>query len=57
MTGVPDWDPPERAARLGEYVELVDKLLRDEVTRYTGRYYQVQDTKMRPAPVQRPDRP
>jgi hypothetical protein len=32
MTGVPNWDPPERAACLGEYVELVDRLLRDEVT-------------------------
>lgn len=57
MTGVPNWDPPERAARLGEYVELVDRLLRDEVTSYTGRHYRVQDAKMHPAAVQRPRPP
>jgi len=34
MTGAPDWNPPERAARLREVVEILDQMLRNEVTTY-----------------------
>ncbi len=57
MTGIPDWDPPERAARLREAVEIVDRMLRDEVTTYRGRYYQVEGAEMHPAPIQKPRPP
>jgi alkanesulfonate monooxygenase SsuD/methylene tetrahydromethanopterin reductase-like flavin-dependent oxidoreductase (luciferase family) len=57
MTGIPDWDPPERAARLREYVEILDQLLRNEVTTYQGDYYQIGSAEMHPAPVQRPHPP
>jgi len=57
MTGIPDYDPPERAARLREFTEIVDQLLRNEVTTYRGRYYQVEDAEMHPAPVQKPRPP
>ena len=57
MTGVPDWDPPERVVRLREVVELVDQMLRKEVTTYRGRYYGVEASQMHPAPVQRPRPP
>ena len=57
MTGVPDWEPPERAARLREFVEIVDRLLRDETTSYQGRYYRIENAEMHPAPVQKPRPP
>ena len=62
MTGIPDWDPPERAARLREFVEILDheildQMLRNEVTTYHGRYYRVEGAEMHPAPVQKPRPP
>ncbi len=57
MTGIPDWDPPERAARLREFVEILDQMLRNEVTTYQGRYYRVEGAEMHPAPVQKPRPP
>jgi alkanesulfonate monooxygenase SsuD/methylene tetrahydromethanopterin reductase-like flavin-dependent oxidoreductase (luciferase family) len=57
MTGVPNWDPPERAARLREFVEIVDRLLRDEATTYQGHYYQVENSQMHPASLQKPRPP
>src|SRR5918996_816353 len=43
MIGVPNWEPGERVARFGEYVELISRILSEEVTTYHGRYYQVDD--------------
>ena len=34
MVGIEDWEPSERVARLAEYVQIVDGLLRDEVTSF-----------------------
>ena len=57
MTGLPNWAPGERVDRFGEYVDLVGKLLSQEVTTYEGRYYQVQGAIMNPRPVQLPRPP
>ena len=57
MIGVPDWEPAERVARFGEYLEIVDRLLRDEVTTFNGRFYDVQQATMNPRPVQTPRPP
>jgi len=57
MTGIPDWEPKERVARLGEYVEIVDRLLRDEVTSFAGDYYRIDAAIMNPRPVQSPRPP
>ena len=57
MTGIPDWDAKERVARLGEYAEIVDRLLRDEVTSFDGAFYQVAGAIMNPRPVQSPRPP
>lgn len=54
MIGVPDWEPKERVARLSEYVEIVDRLLRDEVTTFAGQFYRVDGAIMNPRPVQSP---
>ena len=57
MIGVPDWEPKERVARLREYVEIVDRLLRDEVTSYAGSFYRIEGAQMNPRPVQSPRPP
>lgn len=56
MIGVPDWEPRERVARFGEYVELIGRLFSEEVTTYEGRYYRV-DGAVRHRPVQMPRPP
>jgi alkanesulfonate monooxygenase SsuD/methylene tetrahydromethanopterin reductase-like flavin-dependent oxidoreductase (luciferase family) len=57
MMGVENWGAKERVARLGEYVEIVDHLLRDAETTYEGRYYSVDRAALRPRPVQLPRPP
>ena len=57
MTGIPNWSPRERLARFREYVEIVDQLLRNEVTNYDGRYYKIKEAVMSPRPVQKPRPP
>jgi alkanesulfonate monooxygenase SsuD/methylene tetrahydromethanopterin reductase-like flavin-dependent oxidoreductase (luciferase family) len=57
MTGGAWWPPAERVGRFRELVEIVDRLLRDEVTTYHGRYYRVTEAAMAPGPLQRPRPP
>lgn len=57
MTGIEDRTPRERVARFREVVEIIDQCLRNRVTTYQGRYYQLKDTAMAPAPVQQPRPP
>jgi len=56
MAGV-DWSPAEQVARFGEFVELVDLLLRQEVTSYDGTYYRCSGAEIIPGPVQSPRPP
>jgi alkanesulfonate monooxygenase SsuD/methylene tetrahydromethanopterin reductase-like flavin-dependent oxidoreductase (luciferase family) len=57
MIGIPNWEPRERVARFAEYVEIVDRLLRDEVTTFAGRFYSIVGASMNPRPVQSPRPP
>jgi alkanesulfonate monooxygenase SsuD/methylene tetrahydromethanopterin reductase-like flavin-dependent oxidoreductase (luciferase family) len=57
MMGLPNWSYRERAARFKEYVEVVDRLLSNEVTTYKGRFYEVNGAVTNPRPVQRPRPP
>ena len=57
MIGIPNWEPKERVARLAEYVEIVDRLLRDEVTSFAGEFYRIDGAYMNPRPVQSPRPP
>jgi alkanesulfonate monooxygenase SsuD/methylene tetrahydromethanopterin reductase-like flavin-dependent oxidoreductase (luciferase family) len=57
MIGIPNWDNPERVARLREYVQIVDLLLSNEVTSFQGDYYQINGAVMNPRPVQSPRPP
>src|SRR6516162_1661655 len=52
-----DWSAGERVARFGEFVELVDLLLRQEVTTYHGQFYHCEDAETVPLPVQQPRPP
>jgi len=55
--GVVPWPPGEQVARFREFVELVDRLLRNESTTYDGQYYRCRDAEMIPGAVQRPRPP
>lgn len=57
MTGVEVWKTAERVQRFREVIEIVDRMLRNEITTYRGRYYTVTDARMKPPPVQRPRPP
>jgi alkanesulfonate monooxygenase SsuD/methylene tetrahydromethanopterin reductase-like flavin-dependent oxidoreductase (luciferase family) len=57
MMGIENWTAKERVARFGEYVELVDRLLREEDVSYRGRFYQTEGTTLRPRAVQGPRPP
>ncbi|HET6319849.1 MAG TPA: LLM class flavin-dependent oxidoreductase, partial [Chloroflexota bacterium] len=49
--------PSELVARYREAVEVVDRLLRNDITSYAGRYYQLHEATFRPRPVQQPRPP
>lgn len=42
MIGVDNWDNPQRAARFGEYITIVDQLLATANCTYRGEYYDVE---------------
>ena len=50
----PPWSPAERAARFGEFVDLLDELLTHPVTERTGEFYAAHGARMIPGCVQRP---
>jgi alkanesulfonate monooxygenase SsuD/methylene tetrahydromethanopterin reductase-like flavin-dependent oxidoreductase (luciferase family) len=57
MAGLPNWEPGERVDHFGEYVDLVGRLLSQEVTTFAGRYYRADGAVMNPRPVQSPRPP
>ncbi len=57
MLGIPFPEPKELVDRFEEAVEVIDLLLRQEVTTFAGRHYQLQDAVFRPGPVQKPRPP
>ena len=54
MIGLPNWSNAERAARFGEYIELVGLLLSQELTSFEGQYYQANNAVMNPSSLQSP---
>ena len=57
MIGMENWTNPERVAHFTEYVEIVDKMLSNEVTTYSGKHYQVKGATMNPRSSQHPRPP
>ncbi|MBA2560142.1 MAG: LLM class flavin-dependent oxidoreductase [Propionibacteriales bacterium] len=56
LAGV-NWSPAEQVARFREFVELIDLLLRQEVTSYDGAYFRCTEAEIIPGPVQQPRPP
>jgi len=54
MTGIPNWGPRERSERYQEFVEILDHMLKEEVTTYSGKYYDIQEAILRPRSVANP---
>ncbi|MGA8116220.1 MAG: LLM class flavin-dependent oxidoreductase [Actinocatenispora sp.] len=57
VLGQQPWSAAERADRFGEFVPLLDQLLREPVTDHTGRFYAAHEARMVPGCVQRPRAP
>ena len=57
MSGIKDYSRPERVERFSEGITIIDLLLRQEVSSFEGKYYEVQDAVMQPRPVQKPRPP
>lgn len=55
--GIPFYTAEERAARLGEALEVITRLWHDDHPNYTGKYYQLLKAPFAPKPVQRPHPP
>lgn len=49
--------PAELVGRFREAVEIIDLLMRQEVTTYHGRYYRLEQAPFRPGPIQKPRPP
>jgi alkanesulfonate monooxygenase SsuD/methylene tetrahydromethanopterin reductase-like flavin-dependent oxidoreductase (luciferase family) len=50
-------EPKELVGRFREAVEVIDRLLRQDVTTYNGTYYQLNEAPFRPGPIQNNPRP
>jgi alkanesulfonate monooxygenase SsuD/methylene tetrahydromethanopterin reductase-like flavin-dependent oxidoreductase (luciferase family) len=57
MFGIPFPATRELVGRFGEAVQVVDLLLRQDVSTFEGRYYQLREALSRPRPVQQPRPP
>jgi alkanesulfonate monooxygenase SsuD/methylene tetrahydromethanopterin reductase-like flavin-dependent oxidoreductase (luciferase family) len=57
MFGLEFPSPPELVSRFREAVEVVDRLLRNDSSSFSGQHYQLRDALFRPAPLQRPRPP
>ena len=54
MYGIPLYPPGERIRRLGEACEVIRLLWTEPVANFDGRYYQLNDARCEPKPIQKP---
>jgi F420-dependent oxidoreductase-like protein len=52
--GIPFYTAPERLRRLNEACAVIQGLLTNERTTFTGKYYQLEDAPLEPKPLQHP---
>jgi alkanesulfonate monooxygenase SsuD/methylene tetrahydromethanopterin reductase-like flavin-dependent oxidoreductase (luciferase family) len=57
VLGEAELSPGESAARFSEFVDVLDRLLREPITSYEGEHYTVDDARMFPGCVQQPRLP
>lgn len=55
--GIPLYAPGERIRRLGEACALIKQLFTQELTNFKGRYYQLEEARCEPKPLQKPHPP
>lgn len=55
--GIPLYAPGERIRRLDESCQIIKQLFTQELTTFAGRYYQLQEARREPKPVQKPHPP
>jgi F420-dependent oxidoreductase-like protein len=55
--GIPLYPPGERIRRLGEACEITKRLWTQPLTDFDGRYYQLQEARLEPKPIQQPHPP
>jgi len=57
MFGLPFPETRELVGRFREAVEMIDGIMRNDVSTYAGKYYRTEGLRNRPAPVQKPRPP
>ena len=57
MLKIEDWESLERVERFKDQVEIIDRLLRQSVSNYSGKYYQLDNATMNPPTIQKPRPP
>jgi alkanesulfonate monooxygenase SsuD/methylene tetrahydromethanopterin reductase-like flavin-dependent oxidoreductase (luciferase family) len=57
ILGQAPWSPAERADRFGEFVDQLDRLLREPANSFTGRYWSAEQARTHPGCVQQPRLP
>jgi alkanesulfonate monooxygenase SsuD/methylene tetrahydromethanopterin reductase-like flavin-dependent oxidoreductase (luciferase family) len=57
VLGSPELTPRQRVDRFAEFLELLDRLLRDDRVSWSGAYFSAVDARSTPGPVQRPRPP
>ena len=57
MFGIPFPETKELVTRFREAVQVIDLILREDVSSFNGEYYQLRDAQSRPHPIQKPRPP
>ena len=57
MLGIEDWKGSERVERFKEQIEVIDRLLRQNVSSYDGKFYKLNEATMNPPTIQKPRPP
>ncbi|MHA2180505.1 MAG: LLM class flavin-dependent oxidoreductase [Promethearchaeota archaeon] len=57
MLGIDDWVGSERVGRFKDQVEIIDTLLRQDVSSYNGKFYKLNEATMNPPTIQKPRPP
>ena len=57
MLGIEDWVGSERVERFKDQIEVIDRLLRHDVSSYNGKFYKLNEATMNPQTIQKPRPP
>jgi len=57
MLGIDDWVGSERVERFKDQIEVIDRLLRQAVSSYKGKFYKLNEATMNPETIQKPRPP